>query len=172
MFGFCYLEMDQLEKYANDLVSILYDNMEKIVPTGHNREFVFQTWFRINREKLQNAERNTVIVLQEESGEVAGFCQYSIHENVLLMEEIQIKDSFQGKYHIFRNLYGFLLEHLGTEIEYVEAYVNKKNEKSMGVHSKLGLSIVGENQSGTCYHFRGTWSDVLNWYHGKVGSGE
>ena len=167
LFEFSYLKSDDLEKYAGDLVSILYDNMEKIVPTGNSCEVVFQHWFPVMREELQSGTGKTILIFKKDTWEIVGYLRYKIRDDVYFIVEIQIKAAYQGKYHVFRKLYGFLLEQLGTDIAYVEAYVNKCNEKSLGVHRKLGLSIIGENLRGTSYHMRGTYSDLLKWYHGK-----
>ena len=166
MFEFSYLNREDLENYAKDLVSILYDNMEKIVPKGNSLGFVLDHWLPVMREEFRSGTRKTILIFKKDTREIVGYYQYSIREHVLLIQEIEIKASFQGKYHIFRKLYGFLQEHLDTEIEYVEAYVHKCNEKSLAVHSRLGLVPVGENKSGSCYHLRGTFADLLKWYHG------
>ena len=167
MFEFSYLKNEDLEKYAWDLFSILYDNMEKIVPTGNSSEEVFGHWLPAMQEQMQKGNRETILILHKETKKIAGYFQYSLRDNVFLMEEIEIDRAYQGKYRIFRNLYGFLIAHLGPDVEYVEAYANKKNVKSMGILGKLGLSIVGENKTGTGYHFRGTYSDLLKWYQEK-----
>ena len=52
-------------------------------------------------------------------------------------------------------------------VKLVEAYANKKNTKSMGILGKLGLEIVGENQRGTSYLFRGNYDDMLKWFEEK-----
>ena len=161
------MQREDFEKYANELVSILYDNMEKIVPTGNSCEFVLELWLKANLAKFDRGVRKSIIIMQKESKEVAGYFQYSIKDNVFLMEDIQFSSRWKGKDNIFRSLYGFVLDSLETEIAYVEAYASKNNEKSIGVLGKLGLSIVGENIRGTSYHFRGTYDDLLQWYHGK-----
>ena len=166
MFEFAYLKREDLEKYAKDLVSILYDNMEKIVPKGNSLDFVLSHWLPVMQEDFRSGTRKTILIFKKDTREIIGYYQYSIREHVFLIQEIEIKPSYQGKYHIFRKLYGFLLEHLDTEIEYVEAYVHKCNEKSLTVHSRLGLVPVGENKSGSSYHLRGTFADLLKWYHG------
>ena len=80
--------------------------------------------------------------------------------------EIQIKKSYQGKYNIFERIYELVFDNMKEDVDVVEAYANKKNTKSIGILSKLGLSIVGENKRGTSYHFRGTYTNLLNWYKG------
>jgi len=167
MFEFCYLEKDEFEKYANGLFSVLYDNMSHIVPTGNRCEEDFKFWFQAKKEELQSEKRYIIIIFQKQSHEIVGYFQYSIHESVFMMEDIQINELYQGKYNIFRRLYGFVFEHMESEVDFVEANANKKNTKSLGILSKLGLSVIGENKTGKSYHFRGTYAVLLDWYNGK-----
>lgn len=167
MLRFCYLEKDEFEKIANFLFSVLCDNMSQIAPTGNSREEDFKCWFQAMKEELHNGKRNIIIIFKEEVQEIVGYFQYSIHGSVFMMEEIQINKLYQEKYNIFRSLYGFVFEHMEEKVDFVEAYANKKNAKSIGILRKLGLSIVGENKRGTSYHFRGSYSDLLSWYKGK-----
>ena len=81
------------------------------------------------------------------------------------MEEIQIMESYQGKYNIFRDLYGFVFEQIKEDICFVEAYANKQNIKSLGILEKMGLSTIGENRNGISYHLRGTYTDLKMWYN-------
>lgn len=159
-----YLIEKEFEKYAGALFAILYDNMSLIVPTGNSREDDFTYWSKAVREGLKSDTRHIIIILIEDTKEVAGYFQYSVHNGILMMEEIEIKKSYQGKSGIFRKLYGFVLGHIGEDICFVEAYANKNNKKSLGILKKLGLSVVGENELGTRYHLRGTYGDLLNWY--------
>ena len=167
MIEFYYLEKDEFEKYANSLFTILCDNMSQIAPTANSREEDYLFWFQAMMEELKKGYRHIIIIFKKESHEIVGYFQYSVQENVFLMEEIQIKEFYQGKYNIFKRLYGFVFDNMRKDIEFVEAYANKKNTKSVGILGKLGLSIVGENKRGTGYHFRGTYADLLNWYKGN-----
>ena len=49
---------------------------------------------------------------------------------------------------------------LPPEVEFVEAYANKKNEKSQGILARLGLERIGENKNGNSYHFRGRYEEL------------
>ena len=167
MFEFTFMCRDDFEKYGSALVSILYDNMEKIVPTGNSPEFVREHWLKANLERFDLGYRKSVMIRHKETGEAAGYFQYSIKENVLLMEDIQFHSLWKGKANLFRSLYGFVLENMEPGIAYVEAYASKNNAKPIGVLGKLGLSVVGENIRGTSYHFRGTYEDLLKWYQRK-----
>ena len=165
MIKFHFLKQDDFKQYADDLFSILYDNMNQIAPTGNSREEDFAFWFDANKEELKNENRHIIVSIQKETNEIAGYFQYSVQNNILLMEEIQIKKFYQGKYNIFERIYALVFANMKDDVDFVEAYANKKNTKSIGILGKLGLSIIGENNRGTSYHFRGTYADLLKWYN-------
>lgn len=167
MIEFSYLEKSELDKYAGKLFSILFDNMAKIAPTANSREEDFNSWYKAVCGEMQSNKRHIIVISNGNMKEIIGFFKYSINECAFVMEEIQIKASSQGKYNIFRSLYGFVLEHIEEEIRVVEAYAHKKNTKSIGILEKLGLSITGENKNGISYHLRGSYEDLLKWYKGE-----
>ena len=161
MFKFCYLNKNEFEKYARGLFTVLCENMSQIAPTGNSWEEDFQFWSQAMREELQSEKRQIIMIIHKESEGIIGYFQYSVNEAIFMMEEIQIDQAYQGKYHIFRNLYGFIIENMEAGIKLVEAYANKRNSKSMGILRKLGLEIVGEIKRGTSYLFRGNYVDML-----------
>ncbi len=162
---FCYLAKKEFNQYANQLFSVLYDNMNTIAPTSNSREEDFQCWLEAVEEGLRSEKRHIVIISDRDSQEVIGFFQYYTNECVFMMEEIQIMESYQGKYNIFRDLYGFVFEQIKDDICFVEAYANKQNIKSLGILEKMGLSIIGENKNGISYHLRGAYTDLMKWYN-------
>ncbi len=164
MIDFYFLKQDEFEQYADCLFSILYDNMSRISPTGNSREQDFLFWFEANKEELENSNRHIIVSALKETREIVGYFQYTVQNNVFLMEDIQIRKTYQGKYNIFEKIYGLVLANMREDVDVVEAYANKKNTKSIGILGKLGLSIVGENKNGASYHFRGTYTDLWNWY--------
>ena len=164
MVEFSYLEKNELDKYARMLFSILFDNMVNIAPTGNSREEDYKSWYKAVCGEMQSDKRHIIVISNGNMKEIIGFFKYSTNESVFTMEEIQIKRSYQGKYNIFKTLYGFVLEHIAEEIRFVEAYADKKNTKSLGILGKLGLSIIGENKNGISYHLRGTYEALVKWY--------
>ena len=164
MIDFYFLRQDEFRQYADRLFSVLYDNMSQIAPTGNDREDDYSCWLDANKETLKNENERMVIGVQKETHEIVGYFQYTVQNNIFFMGEIQIKKSFQGKYNIFERIYGFVLDNIRENVDVVEAYARKENTKSIGILGKLGLSIVGENKRGTSYHFRGTYTDLLNWH--------
>ena len=161
---FEYLDKSDFSTVAPVIFCILADNMEKIAPTGNTREEDYKCWYEGVREGLKRDERQ--IVLIENKDRIVGFFQYYTNADTFMMEEIQFIPEYQGK-GVFRALYAFLLSHIKEDIQFVEAYANTSNHKSIGILKKLGLSEIGTNKSGNSYHFKGNYSDLLKWFMGK-----
>lgn len=164
MFKFEYLNKPNFPIVSNTLFNILADNMEKIAPTGNTREEDCKGWCEGVSNGLKRDERQ--IVLVKEADKIIGFFQYYTNADTFMMEEIQFKSEYQGK-NIFRELYGFLIPNIRENIKFVEAYANIPNHKSIGILEKLGLTKIGMNKNGRCFHFRGNYSDLVKWYNSK-----
>lgn len=142
---------------AEELFNILADNMTKIAPTENTREEDYKCWVEGVSSALKCNERQIVIIKDLDT--IIGFFQYCVNSDTFVMEEIQFKFEYQGK-NVFRKLYGFLIENLGYDIEFVEANVNKDNHKSMGILEKLGLSRAGINKNGRSFRYKGKYADL------------
>lgn len=162
--SFCYLNKPDFSTVSNTLFNILADNMEIIAPTGNAREEDYECWYEGVSNGLIRDERQ--IVLIKEADIIIGFFQYYTNADTFMMEKIQFKPEYQGK-NIFRELYGFLISNIMEDINFVEAYANITNEKSIGILKKLGLSKIGMNKNGRCFHFKGHYSDLIKWYKSK-----
>ncbi len=158
---FEYLDKERFVLLSNTLFSILADNMEKIAPTGNTREEDYKCWCKGVSNGLKRSERKIVLIKDIEN--IIGFFQYYTNADTFMMEEIQLITEYKSK-GIFRKLYGFLIENLDKDIKFVEAYANTENHKSIGILWKLGLSKIGVNKSGSCFHFKGKYADLKEWY--------
>ena len=158
---FEYLNKPDFSVIANEIFNILADNMTDIAPTGNTREEDFKLWLGAVSSGLQREERQ--IILIKDNDDIIGFFQYYTNSDTFMMEEIQFKPEYQGK-GVFISLYGFLFSNIKTDIEYVEAYANIDNSKSIGILEKLGLSNIGLNKNGRSYHFKGRYADLKKWY--------
>ena len=83
-----------------------------------------------------------------------------------MMEEIQFTEKYKVT-GIFRELYSYLTEIIPRDTEFVEAYADKRNKKSIEVLTHLGLEIIGENKNKVSYHFRGRYENILSKYGTK-----
>lgn len=161
---FEYLSKPDFLSVSNDIFNILADNMIKIAPTGNVREEDYKCWYQSVSDGLKRDERQ--IILIKDNDIIIGFFQYYTNADTFMMEEIQFKAEYQGK-NIFRYLYGFLFNNIRKDIEFVEAYANITNHKSIGILEKMGLSKIGINKNGRSYHFKGIYNDLLKWYNTK-----
>ncbi len=158
---FTYLNKSDFSTVANEIFDILADNMEIIAPTGNARTQDFKCWYEAVGDGLKKEERQIVLIKDAEC--IIGFFQYYTNADTFMMEEIQLKPEYQGK-NIFRKLYGFLIENIGEDLKFVEAYANTENHKSIGILEYLGLSKIGMNKNGHSYYFKGDYGDLIRWY--------
>ena len=131
--------------------------MNVIAPTGNSYTEDETLWCSCIAEALEKPARQ--LLLLQDSETLAGFFMYYVNGELWMMEEIQFASAYQGS-GLFRALYAHLMESLPNSVEYVEAYANKQNQKSIGILEHLGLAVTGENHNGNCYHFRGRYRDL------------
>ena len=143
------------------LFEILHSNMSRIAPTGNSYDEDFSMWMSCIKPALEKAPRQ--ILLLYDNDEIIGYFQYYVNGGIFMMEEIQFRAHCHGS-GLFTELYRYLMKTLPENTEYVEAYANKKNAKSIGILTHLGLAVIGENQNGNSYHFRGRYETLLHRY--------
>lgn len=160
---FEFLIKDNFKNVSQVIFDILADNMTTIAPTGNTREEDFECWYNAVEDGLKQKERQ--IILIKENQKIIGFFQYYIKTNTFVMEEVQIKKEFQGS-NVFRDLFGFIITNIGTSVEFVEAYANKVNIKSMTILEVMGLLPIGMNKNGNSYHYKGEFRELVDWYKG------
>ena len=161
MACFKFLNKQDFCDISNELFNILADNMTVIAPTGNSREDDYKLWYGCLLDSLPRDERQ--IILIQDDDKIIGYFQYCINSDTLVMEEIQFKSEYHGK-GIFRELYGFLLSNIKTDLIFVEAYASVNNAKSIGILGKFGLLNVGLNKNGRSYHFKGKYELLKKWY--------
>ena len=163
MLSFTFLPKNKFNQFSEKLFEILSENMTKIAPTGNAYLEDYQTWNNAVGEGIKKDNRQIIII--SSNTEIIGYFQYYTDNDIFMMEEIQLAPKYQGESNVFRLLYGFVLAELSSDIQFVEAYANKLNEKSNCILKRLGLKIIGENKSKTSFHYSGYFSDLLNWYN-------
>lgn len=164
LITFEFLDKTDFSQKSKEIFDILADNMTVIAPTGNTREEDFDCWSDSVSEGLERTERK--IVLIKRYNELIGFFQYFTNEDTFRMEEIQLKPEYHGK-GIFRKLYGFILPKIDDSIEFVDAFANIQNEKSIAILEHLGLKNVGLNKNGRSYHFKGQLKNLKEWYENE-----
>ena len=163
MIQFAYLDKAKFPQMSRGLFDILATNMNAIAPTGNAYEDDLASWCGAVAQGLAKENRQIILMLTD-GDQLIGFFQYCTSGGLLMMEEIQLASSWQGKDNVFRRLYDFFIPQL-SGIQTVEAYANKQNAKSQGILKRLGLTVIGENRTGSSYHYRGQFTALLNWLH-------
>lgn len=164
LITFEFLNKTDFSQKSKEMFDILADNMTVIAPTGNTLEEDYICWSDSVSEGLERAERK--IVLIKRCDELIGFFQYFTNEDTFRMEEIQLKPEYHGK-GIFRKLYGFILPQIDDSIEFVDAFANIQNEKSIAILEHLGLENFGLNKNGRSYHFKGQFEKLKEWYENE-----
>lgn len=146
------LDKSDAGKISPQLFDILYTNMSRIAPTGSAREADQSMWQSYFLPAMEQEKIHVVLAYAGET--LAGYCQYSISGDTVLAEEVEIKPEYQRSMVFFR-LCQFVLQAVPENVTYLETCANKHNLHSQSLIQSLGLEKVGENQSGTSWHYRG-----------------
>ncbi len=162
MTSFEFLNKTEFSAVSHTLFEILADNMGAISHTGNSRDEDYGYWFESMKNALKNSERK--IILIKDGNIIIGYFQYCIDSSTFSMEEIQLKPQYQGQ-GAFRELYGFLIPKIDGNAEFVKAYANKNNIKSIGILEHMGLKNLGISKNGNGYNFKSTFSDLTDWYY-------
>ena len=164
MISFEYLNKPDFSAYERQIFDILANNMTMIAPTGNSREEDFDLWSDAVSDGLQREERQIILIKDNET--IVGFFQYYTNADTFMMEEIQFRPEYQGK-GVFRKLYGFIFKNIRNDLEYIEAYANVNNKKSIGILEKFGLLNAGLNKNGCSYQFKGRFVDLIKWFENQ-----
>lgn len=151
-FQFRYLQPEEYKEVLPRMFCILYTNMSAIVPSDTEYEEDRKLWLTYIVPALEQG--NVRILLMLAGMELAGYFQYSLREDALLAEEVEIQPEYQRTM-LFYRCCQYLLADVPEGVRYLESYVNKDNQNSLAIHRKLGMEIIGENKSGRSWHFQG-----------------
>ena len=149
-----FLNKDDFSTLAPALFTILDENMSAYSSMSYGE------WYAAVSDGLLAPGRQ--ILLVHNNGHLAGFLQFYTNPKLLMLEELQIAPQYQGKVNFLGRLYGFLLEHIPAELDYVEAYVHPENTRSLQLQRKLGLEVI--DQERPWLHLRGEFRAFRQWY--------
>lgn len=150
MFRFTYLNKQEKEYWLPQLFDLLYDNMKTIAPSGKSYEAEKAEWLGNVSAALEKAPRQVLLCFAD--GELAGFVQFYIRAELLMVEEVQLRKTYHRSF-LFYRICKFLRNSLPTEITVVEAYAEKRNLYSQKLMQKLGMEVIAEE--GPFVHLRG-----------------
>ena len=160
-FTFTYLSKQELLEMLPELFAVLSENMRQIAPTGNTYEEDYRCWRTYAVPEMEKESYKTVIMRAGDT--FAGYFQYRIHEDSLMMAEIQFKKEIQGS-GMFTAVYTWLVKQLPKDLAFVEAYTAKTNIKMQGILEHLGLSKAGENKNGRSFYYKGAYAKLVEKY--------
>lgn len=150
--SFRYLEMNETETVLPQLFRVLHTNMSRIAPTDCSYDEDQKIWLSYITSALDDS--NMKILLMYAGEDLAGYFQHRVEGDTMQIEEIEIKPEYQRTM-VFYRFCQFMLTQLPKGVQYLSSYVHKENRNSQSIHESLGMECIGENRSGTSWHYRG-----------------
>ena len=157
MIAFTYLNKKEKEKILPKLFDLLYDNMRGIAPANLTYEQEKKQWLGTVSPAIDKSARQIMMCFADE--ELIGYIQYYINGKLLMVEELQLKQ----KYHCTLTFYRFckyFIDTLPADIEYVEAFADKRNINSQKLMHKLGMEFIDNNSD--FIHLRGNAIGIIS----------
>ena len=148
----CYLDKSQKAQWLPRLFALYYENMHQVAPSGMSYRQEEAVWTTEVSAALEKAPRQILLCLAE--GKLVGYVQYYIRENMLMVEEFQLKKTHQATT-AFCGLCRFLAAQLPQELERVESYADRRNERSMQLMERLGMVRCQGEENGQFVRFSG-----------------
>ncbi|MBQ8621658.1 MAG: hypothetical protein IJ422_05030 [Oscillospiraceae bacterium] len=152
MILFSWLNKQEKALWLPKLFDLLYDNMSTIAPSGLTYEQEKEQWLANVDPALDKAPRQ--IILCFVNHDLAGYIQYYTQEKLLMIEEMQLKKAYQRTF-VFYRFCKHLMACLPSDIEYIEAYAEKRNRNSQKIMQKLGMVPVAEEENSAFVHLCG-----------------
>ena len=159
MLRFAYLNKQEKEYWLPQMFDLLYDNMRLIAPGDLPYEAEKRQWLSNVSPALEKAPRQVMLIFSEE--ELVGFVQFYTRENLLMVEEVQLRKDYHRSF-LFYRLCRQLGNDLPDAITVVEAYAEKRNVHSRKLMQKLGMKIIGED--GSFLHLQGQANPIREYF--------
>ncbi len=150
MVTFSMLNKGEKEVWLPRLFDLLYENMKDIAPSGMTCDQEKAAFLANVSPALDKAPRQILLCFVD--GELAGYVQYYVRGDLLMVEELQLRREYHRTL-LFGQLCRPLIRSLPPEIRFVEAYADRRNKNSMGIMEKLGMETLPE--PGPYAHLRG-----------------
>lgn len=145
MVTFSYLNKAEKDLWLPRLFDLLYENMEGIAPSGLSYEQEKARFLSNVSPALDKAPRQ--ILMGFVDGKLACYVQYYTRGGLLMVEEVQLGKPHQGGL-LFLRLCRRLMAELPADIRTVEAYADRRNERSLALMDRLGMvPVPGEEDS-------------------------
>ncbi len=157
MVVFSYLNKAEKEVWLPKLFDLLYGNMSSIAPSGLSYEKEKEEWFSEVSPALDKPQRQIIIAFVD--NEPIGYAQYYTRERVLTVEEVQIAKEYQRTL-IFYRLCRYLSDALPSDIEYIEAYADRRNVNSQKMMQKLCMKTIEMPEDSPFVRFFGSAENI------------
>ena len=145
------LNINEVLNILDDMFEIINYNMSKIIPSDNSKEDNYKMWKKSMLEELDN--KNKKWVASFENNILTGYFLYRLENEILYLDEVQVREDRQGDKKTFISLIKMLLKDNNIKDDYeVRLYVNKNNKKSQYiVTKKLDFKILEEKERGIRY---------------------
>ena len=157
MTTFTYLNKDEKEKFLPILFDLLCENMREITPTDLTYEQEKTHWLGNVSPALDKPARQIMMCFADE--ELIGYIQYYTSNKLIMIEELQLKHEYHCTLTFYR-LCKYFISTLPADIEYVEAFAEKRNNNSQKLMQKLGMKFIDSNSF--FIHLRGNANEIKN----------
>lgn len=150
MISFSLLNKGEKDVWLPRLFDLLYENMRDIAPSAMSYDTEKALFLANVSPALDKAPRQVLLALE---GDVpVGYIQYYTRQDLLMVEEVQIRRDHQTTL-LFLRLCRQLMKLLPGEIRTVEAFADQRNLRSIRMMKKLGMIEIPE--TGAFVHYRG-----------------
>jgi len=161
---FTYLNKQEKDFWLPQLFDLLHDNMSVIAPSGYSYEEEKAKWLAAVSPALDKEPRQIIMCII--NGQPVGFIQYYIRQDLLMVEEIQIKKEYQ-KSTMFLQFCKHMLSVIPEDVQTVEAYADKRNKNSINLMGKMGLLALKDEDSSSFVHMRGSVHKLYSTFRKK-----
>lgn len=151
--------LDKQEKllWLPRLFDLLHDNMNAVAPSGMSYDEEKELWLASVAPALDKEPRQIIMCFVDD--ELAGYIQYYTRDQLLMIEEMQIKKEYQRTM-LFCCFCRHLVRLIPDNIIYLEAYADKRNIRSQALMHKLGMEKTDEKAVSPFVHYRGSLQKV------------
>lgn len=164
MITFSYLDKSEKNIWLPRLFDLLYENMRAIAPTELPYEQEKAAFLANVSPALDRPQRQILLCFAE--GELAGYIQYYVRGELLMVEEVQLRREYQ-RTTFFLQMCRYLIRDLPEDLRQIEAYADPRNRHSLALMEKLGMVPVPE-ENPAFVHLRGPADAVRKRFCGRV----
>ena len=160
MICFSFLDKSQKNYWLPKLFDLLYENMLDITPDDQPYEAQKTQWLEEVSPALDKAPRQMILCLED--GNLVGYIQYYIRDQMLMVEEFQLKRIYQRTL-LFYRFVQYLISVMPRNLQRIEAYAHKRNGYSVFLMGKLGMRQCEDACTSPFIHMAGNLANIRLW---------